>query len=264
MNDGADPELQTWAHGGQSVDTAFSGSSRVVAFRSAEQLRPRPEIEEALIRQLMHAMRSPDLCAARQIRAEFHASGVVDEALAERYVPEAARRMGDDWDHDRLGFAEVSIGIARLQGLLREIEADAPCHRPAEQAAPAALMVLPLGEHHTLGAMVATGRLRRQGISVRLSAGHEPEEIRQLLEQDDFDMILVTWARHEGLESLRSLIQIFKSASRRPTPVVVGGTITGQVSDIEQKTGADYATSDIDEAVRLCGLTGVLRSVGAR
>lgn len=260
MTDGPEPEPQHWSEPGGGA----AGTASIISFAAAERARSRSSLDEALVDRLAAAVCAPEAGETRRARAELGRAGVADGMLADRYVPEVARRLGEDWHMDRLSFAEVTIGIARLQGLLREIDVEDPAHRPAEADAPVALMVIPAGEFHTLGAMVATGQLRRRGISVRLCAGHDVDVICEILAQDDFDMVLLSWAQCDQLDSLRSLIQYLRDAARAPAPIVVGGAVTSIATNIEQRTGADYATSDIDEAVRLCGLMEPLRSAGGR
>ena len=47
--------------------------------------------------------------------------GISDHAIIDHYIPETARRLGADWVADRLGFADVTIGSAKLQSMLREL-----------------------------------------------------------------------------------------------------------------------------------------------
>lgn len=262
MTDGPEPDPHTRAEQTDLLDGPPRGSAEVVSIVTAERLRSRPRMEETLLRQMNAAVRDGAPEQVQALRTLFREARVPDEVVAEQYVPEIARRLGDAWHEDRISFAEVSISVARLQGLLREIDAGDPVRRPAEPDLPVALVVIPAGEFHTLGAMVVTGRLRRQGIAVRLAAGHEIDRLRAILGEDEFDMILVSWAQCDRLDSLRSLIVELRDAARGPTPIVVGGAVVGNVTDIERRTGADHATSDIDEAVRLCGLTEPVRSAG--
>ena len=49
------------------------------------------------------------------------AAGVSTADVAEDYVAQAARRLGEAWVDDTLSFSEVTIGAARLQEIVRSL-----------------------------------------------------------------------------------------------------------------------------------------------
>ena len=114
--------------------------------------------------------------------------------VADLYIPALARRLGDDWLDDRVSFMEVTLASSRMQGMLRAIGAawTADLADPAQQGA--LLLIVVRNEQHTLGAMVLLGQLRRMGVSVRLSVGPEPSELRGVLTG-------VAWALDAKLEA---------------------------------------------------------------
>ncbi|SFO95166.1 cobalamin B12-binding domain-containing protein [Tranquillimonas alkanivorans] len=175
--------------------------------------------------------------------------------VAERYVPEVARRMGAKWCDDRMSFAEVSIGAARLQSLLRDIDrtlTETEGHRDR----PVAGVLVVADAHHTLGAMVLTGQLRRRGVSVRLSLGQAPAEVAALARTIRFDAVMVSASHTESLVFLNDMIDKIRKAMPSPVPVVVGGCAVSDSSGAKTTTGADHICNDPDQALRLCGLTG--------
>ena len=58
----------------------------------------------------------------------------------------------------------------------------------------------------------------------------------------------------EPVAALRTVVEAIRSSGHPVLPIVLGGSICATGTDVEPKTGVDYVTSDIDEAVRLCGL----------
>jgi NAD(P)-dependent dehydrogenase (short-subunit alcohol dehydrogenase family) len=89
--------------------------------------------------------------------------------MADAYIPAAAQHLGSNWVSDRLCFAEVTIATARLQALVRAIGTrwgGDPAHLPGRRSV---LMIVPDTEQHTLGAVVATGQMRRMGLSEDLA-----------------------------------------------------------------------------------------------
>lgn len=188
-----------------------------------------------------------------QVVSEMRAAGIPVEEVVDHYIPEVARRLGRLWCEDGLGFADVTIGTARLQGLLRDLslQLDYPTDRKNESGV--AVVVL-ADEYHTLGAMVLTTQLRRLGISVRLMLGVSNQLALMELRQDRYDAVFISASHTESLDNLSKFVDKIRKQTKRNTPIVVGGPVIGQSADVKAATGADVATSDVFEAVRSCRL----------
>ncbi len=184
----------------------------------------------------------------------MRAAGIPWEDFADLYIPEAARRLGALWCEDELGFADVTIGTARLQAMLRDTLPDPEARNVASAFAPGVLVAVRRDDYHTLGAMVAAARLRRAGVSVRLSLGQPDAEIVRLLARGAHDALFLSASCSRTLDSLRDLIEKVRTGAGRSVPVVVGGTILLSDGDVRARTGADFALTDPLEALRLCGL----------
>lgn len=222
----------------------------VVAFGAA-----RVTPDERHLRVLEAAVLNPDRDAARRAVAEIRRRGVPWEAIADVYIPEVSRRLGDRWCDDSLSFAEVTIGSARLQAMLREFGPEWSEEALSDPLAPNAILIVPRDDAHTLGAMVVAGQLRRARISTRLSLGQEDEEIVGLLVAKRFDAILVSASSSVRLESVRDLVEKIRLAVQSVAPIALGGSILDTDRDAKAITGVDHATCDLREALRLCGLT---------
>jgi MerR family transcriptional regulator, light-induced transcriptional regulator len=191
--------------------------------------------------------------------------GITPEEIADDYIPAVARQMGDLWCQDQIGFAAVTIGAARLQGLLRELGAEWRADGIADAGAATILVMVTADAQHTLGASVLAGQLRRRGLSVRLALGAGPEDVGQLLWNLPIDAVFLSGSLGESLESLRRVVDAVRAAALAPLPVVIGGAVLmdgALPSEIKALTGADLVTCDLDEALTLCGLTTIPR--GAR
>lgn len=246
-----------------STETSVSElASRAIAELASKRSSGRPPVSERLVAQLTEAACSLGDEAVRGAITDIRHSGISTEEILDFYIPESARRLGDAWCDDKLGFAEVSIGSARLQRALRALATDP---RDADFAPhdSHSLLVAALGtEAHTLGAMTLTEQFRRRGLSVRLLLGEPESRIIRTVAEGQFDAILLSAAVIETLADLRGLIKKLRSSAGGKIPILVGGTVCGTGTDVKKLTGADYTTSDVNEALRLCGLTGALK--GAR
>jgi methanogenic corrinoid protein MtbC1 len=210
--------------------------------------------EAQVLAMIATAVLSPDRAEGeRQLRALL-AAGIDRQRLVDEWIPAVARRFGDAWAQSGHSFVEVSIAVARLQGWLREIEAPRP-EAPFCLDAPEVLLVVAEGAHHTLGAMVAMSRFRRLGALVRLSLGQDARTVGQIVRAQNVDMVALSAAGNEDLEFLTTLIHSIRSGVGPAPYVVLGGEILNQHPDAPALIGADFATSDPEEALKLCGLT---------
>ena len=186
--------------------------------------------------------------------ADLMASGITLNDLIDLYIPEVARRLGEEWCVDQTSFADVTIGAARLQGLLRDLLQNSFRVRPPKDNNGVAVAVLS-GECHTLGALVLTAQLRRLGVSVRLLLCLDLDDAaKQISGEDRFDAIMISASHVESLVQVAKFVEKLKKQTNRSVPIVVGGPVMGTGKDVRAATGADFATSDVVEALRLCQL----------
>lgn len=231
------------------TDMSTASNSHGVLRDAARQLDP------VILNNLHVAALSADRTACTHALNRALDTGITREDMADFYIPELSRVMGDQWCSDELGFAGVTIGVSRLQSMLRDLGPDWNGDKSANPNAPAIMLVVPQDVYHTLGAMVLAGQLRRQGLSVRMMLGVRPEELTDRMDHTHYDAVFISSSRGETLESLRRIVDVIKSATHQP-PIVIGGTLleVETKEDVTALTGADYATSRPDEAIRLCGL----------
>lgn len=175
-------------------------------------------------------------------------------ALADVYIPLAARRMGVAWENDEMSWIDVSIGAARMQSLLREIGTAWVADQAGDTGHGTVLLIVPDREQHTLGPMVATGQMRRYGVSVCLRIAPSFNELRSLMAARQFDGVMISVATKDKFESVAKTVQFLKSVMTNPTPVVVGGAVISKVPDAASCTGADFSSNDIGAALEVMGL----------
>jgi len=220
--------------------------------------RPAPRPEDALtgvLAVVAEAVLTAERAEGeRQLRALLD-TGLDRGTLIDEIIPEVARGFGAAWCQSGHSFAEVTIAVARLQGWLRELEPGMPDADPFRRDAPEVLLVVPEGCQHTLGAMVALSRFRRLGALVRLSLGQDARTIGMQVRAQHFDMIALSAAGNEDLEFLANVINNARSGMGRVPRIVLGGAILGFRPDAHVLVGADFGTSDPEEALNLCGLS---------
>lgn len=233
------------------ADVARWALGLLAARRAVEVPRLRPD----LFRQFYAASVDPDesrlgACLALMVRERVAAA-----AVADLYIPEMARLLGEDWIEDRLSFVQVSLAAARMQAMLRAIGCTWAADTAAPGAARALILTVPAREQHTLGALVLLGQLRRLGITVRLVLGPVRHEIPRLLRQGGMTGVLISVAGTARLADAAELVKEIRQEGPPGVPVVLGGAVLLSDRDAVGALGADLVTSDLRAALAVCGMT---------
>lgn len=229
-------------------------AAEVVARLVARDTALDGELREIVLKRFMEAVTGHDVAAFEALKPELKRARISPALLADVYIPEVARRLGEAWEADCVSFAQVTMGVARLQAILREIGAAWSADAAGHHGGPTLLFILPAGEQHTLGAMVMAGRLRRSGISICLRIAPNPAELAHLATIRAFDGALISVACHERLEVCRKLVTTLKHATKGALPVALGGAVLELGGSEFDMAGADVVTNDIDHALRVLGV----------
>ncbi len=219
----------------------------IVARRSG-----RTGLSEHWLAALHDAVVGPDPAARNVVFDRMLAAELTAEQVCDHYVPAVARRLGDEWCDDTMSFADVSIGAARLQALLRDVAFD-PDQEPVDESGRITVLVV-ADEFHPLGAMVVTGQLRRRGASVRLLLSRRREEIERQTAGCGFDAVLVSAAKSDDPGVVKQMLTMLRELIGVRVPFVIGGGLLDiGVERVLAETGADHATSDPLQVMRLIG-----------
>ena len=241
---------------GISPDSVSSVAEQALIFLASRNSHALAPLNEFFLAQLHDASIGiiPKTCL--EVAEDMMGNGVRPEDIADRYVPAAARKLGEEWSDDDLSFSTVSMGTSRLQALLRKLGPDwsadtAPNPLVADSAA---LVIVTAESHHTLGSMVLAGQLRRAGLSVRLSVGAKTDSIVSMIQNGEFEAVMISASIVESIGDVKEVVSAIRSTVVPAPPIVIGGTILDQISDIQTLTGADLTTNDVREALDFCNL----------
>lgn len=208
---------------------------------------------ELFSQELYAAASSRDPKAAPAVIEKMRRAGLEPDEIADIYIPEVARRLGEAWCADNLDFAVVTIGSARLQGLLRSLGPEW-CAEDIQVStdAPRCMLIVPETCQHTLGASILAGQMRRAGLSVALNIGKSLDDLKAEAQHNRYDAIMISASSRESLDVIRRIVQNVRPTGRK-VPVIIGGNVLAQDEDVAQLTGADLATSELEDAIRFCG-----------
>lgn len=254
MIDGPDRAIARLG-GADSESSVESLASRALTVLASKRASTASMMSDHFIDNLLEAVRAIEPGRRRAVIADMLGARIRREDIVDFYIPAVARRLGAAWCDDGLSFAEVTIGSARLQGILRDLGREWFDDSVRDGASSGIAVIVDEAEFHTLGALVLASQFRRMGISVRAMIGQPREKIFETVENGQFDAILLSAAGGETLARLRHVVEKIRAVSDRPVPIVIGGSIVEDEAEVRTQTGADYVTSDPREVVRLCGLT---------
>lgn len=176
-------------------------------------------------------------------------SGISEETVLIDLFSPAARELGALWEDDRCSFADVTIGLCRLEQLVQEL---------AERGdtAPAlgrdALFTVTPGDQHSFGVTVVADVFRRAGWRALAEANADQDELTGLLAARRFDLVGLSVHHDERLEAVPPFIRALRSASRHAdVRVLVGGRVFTDRPGLAAAMGADGTAPDARAAVRL-------------
>lgn len=214
-----------------------------------------PDILRANILRIASAALNADRFESEEALLSCIDDGLSAEILIDAYIPQAARLLGEGWREDLLGFAEVTIGVARLQGHVRLL--DMRTRRPEvdPNTQPSILLAVAPECYHTLGPLIALSQFRRLGASVRLLLTQSKSDLIDAMSAEDYDLVALTATAHEKLDTLRDFVDIVRQMRETAPPVIVGGSILDLEPETHILIGADHAARTPKEAYTLCGLT---------
>ena len=173
------------------------------------------------------------------------AEGVAAERLCLDLLAPSALELGRLWEEDRCSFSDVTVGVGRLQRMMRRLgpllgqEVTLPA-----QGRRALLLPAP-GEQHTFGVSIVAEFFRRDGWDV---AGHpDPRaaDPASLVHSEWFDLIGISVGSRSRLDWLRGGIATIRQASRnRDLVVMLGGPYLRERPQAGLEVGADLVAVD--------------------
>ena len=229
-------------------------ASQVVSLRAGRSAKATVAPSEALVNGPISASLTGSKAAFAEFLTELKRARISLPALADIYIPLAAQRMGQAWLDDELSWLDVTIGVGRMQSLLREIGSAWVADQAGDTGHGTVLLIVPEREQHTPGPLVATGQMRRYGVSVCVRIAPGFNELRSLMAARHFDGVMISMATKEKIEPVARTVKFLKSVMTRPTPIIVGGAVMSKVEDLASCTGADHSSNDVGAALEVMGL----------
>ena len=173
----------------------------------------------------------------------------VEDAYLDLLAP-AARHLGEMWNNDECDFVDVTMGLWRLQEVMREISLRSP-PQPERTKGPRSALFCPIpGDTHSFGAQMIEEVFARAGWQSQVLVQPERRELLDYLARTPIDLIGLTVSRDSPISSLASLVKALRSVSLNPhLSVLVGGHMINDNPALVAEIGADGTGSDARAAL---------------
>lgn len=193
----------------------------------------------------------------------FIAKGASVETICLDLLAPAARKLGEMWEQDECDFLDVTMGLWRLQEVMREVAARSPVDFSG-LALPYSALFSPMpGDHHNFGTLMLEEVFARGGWRSEALIKPERRELLDRLARQPFDLVGLTLARDCPSAALTNLIKAVRNVSANPHIIVlVGGRMVNEKPEIATEVGADGTGADALTALELAD--GLVKTAAAR
>lgn len=197
---------------------------------------------------------NPDMSEAHlEIEAALRDNVSVDVVIDE-ILPIVARDLGERWFADKISFADVSIGTARLQQSIRDLRRRDVKPRVPDRRDARVLLIIPPGEDHTFGLFIAADQLRRAGLIVDISIAERRADLINRLKVSPPRMVGITASGIRTVASVIELVTTVRTHVRGFVPIVLGGSVVEQELEQVRSLPVDHIGTDIRAAALRFGL----------
>lgn len=193
---------------------------------------------------------APDAGSLHNELHRLRDEGISSESLLLDLISPTARRLGVLWEQDICSFADVSIGLCRLQQAIFGLN-DAGVRSVSNDGRKALFAVTP-GDQHGFAALTVSEYFRRAGWTATCLTGVPANDLVAAVQDDWFDMIAFSMSDEKWLERLPSVIADMRAGSKnRSVQVLVGGRVFDADPSRVAVVGADFTAADPREGLVL-------------
>lgn len=182
----------------------------------------------------------------------FIAKGASVETICLDLLAPAARKLGEMWERDECDLLDVTMGLWRLQEVMREVAARSPVDHGGLPLPHSALFSPMPGDHHNFGTLMLDEVFARGGWRSEALVKPERRELLDRLARQPFDLLGLTLARDCPSAALSNLIKAVRNVSANPHIIVlVGGRMINENPQMAMEVGADGTAADALSALEL-------------
>jgi len=216
----------------------------------ADHRGPQITLGQTEIAELTDLAMQHDVAVAAAYVEALKSRGATVDGLYLNLIAPAARLMGEMWKADLCDFADVTIGLSRLQHIVHEQSAGMVREPNSEHTNRRMLLVPAPGEQHTLGVMILEEFIRREGWWCRTETPRTDAALADIVKSQYFDVVGISASCEVLLDDLRSAIACVRRVSmNKEVLVLVGGPIFNAHPEYVAQVGGDGTARDGQQAV---------------
>lgn len=173
------------------------------------------------------------------------AQGAPLERICLDLLAPAARMLGTMWDEDEADFLEVTLGLGRMQRVVRDIGRRVAAETPmCEDAGQAFLCGMP-DEQHSLGLAMVAEFFVADGWGVTVGPPLGADDVLHEVGTHWYDVVGLSAAITERVPRIAEVIRMIREASlNSELAVMVGGRAFIDFPEMVGKVGADASAPD--------------------
>ena len=201
---------------------------------------------------LAHILLTHEVDDVELIMHAYLSSGMhLDEIYVDLMAP-AARHLGEMWENDTATFADVTIGLGRMQTLLNHLSDSYRNQEEVRDDLASGLFVTPAGEMHSFGIRMVDELFRRAGWRTLCEPNSRINDVLAMVASEGFHILGIGISTESQVPFVRELIrQVRKVSHNRHILVLVGGSYIVGRPELAASIGADFSASDGREAIAI-------------
>lgn len=210
-----------------------------------------PKVSQEDVRAFAQLVLAPDENVAHACIEAMRTSGISVETIYTDLLAPVARYLGELWEDDLCDFTQVTVGLGRLQQVLRELS-PAFGQSNASTSGNRVLLLPGPGEQHTFGLVMVAEFFRRAGWDVGGGAWEAGADPVVMVQREWFDVVGFSLGNVGQLDDLAACIKSVRGAAlNKSICVIVGGPLFLANPEYVAYVNADAASTDGAQAPEL-------------
>jgi MerR family transcriptional regulator, light-induced transcriptional regulator len=177
------------------------------------------------------------------------AQGTSAEAVFLGLLAPTAQHLGELWESDATDFASVTLGVGRLQMIMRRLGETFFEQGSRVDGGESALLTIIPGEQHSFGLSMVAEFFRRAGWNLCTGPFASHQELTSLVHNHWFDVVGFSVSSDRRLDELKQdICDIRRDSRNRHVGIMLGGPMMARRPDLLVSMGADMMSVDATTA----------------
>jgi methanogenic corrinoid protein MtbC1 len=222
----------------------------VLALRSTPKAaEPAKQQGPDAISQFANLVMSDKDAAAFAFVQEMMAQGSSVESVFLNLLAPTAQHLGELWESDATDFANVTLGVGRLQLIMRQLGEEFYENGSPSDGGESALLTTIPGEQHSFGLSMVAEFFRRAGWNLCTGPFSSHQELTSLVHNHWFDVVGFSVSSDRRLDELKQDIHDIRRDSRnKNVGIMLGGPMMARDPGLVGSMGADMMSLDATAA----------------